>query len=176
MKTLNGSALAGSRFLHANSYPPSLENNLAPAGPMRLPAVVRRLGTIFETIVAQHTGDAQPIVAEDTGAALDLGRAVPRLVAPGLHRRLVTPERQRQQLARLDEALESLDRHEAVDFLQIGLQRRGEVEIVLPLTRSRPDLEDHGDHGFTSTACGAEASRRNSLSSRRMNCSLRANS
>jgi hypothetical protein len=43
-------------------------------------------------------------------------------VAPLLHRRLVAPDGERQDLSGLREALEALDRDEAVDLRKQGLQ------------------------------------------------------
>ena len=53
------------------------------------------------------------------------------LRAPALDRRLVAPERQRDVLAGLGQALEALDRDEAVDPLELGPELGREVEVVL---------------------------------------------
>ncbi len=97
-------------------------------------------------------------------------------VAPCRHRRLIAPERKREQLAGLSEGLESLDRQEAVDFEKFVAQSGGEIQIGLALAFRRPDLEDHRNHGRISRACGSESFVRKIRSSRRIKPSLRANS
>ena len=112
---------------------------------------------------------------EPVGYTQQWSLAVQREIAPLLHGRLVTPERQRQELAGFAQAFEPLDRDEPVDMLELELQRRGDVEIARLAALGEPDLEDDRDHGRTSGACGAEVRRRNSRSSRRINCSFCAN-
>ena len=70
-----------------------------------------------------------------------------RHVAPGGDGFLIAKERQRQDLAFLGQALEPLDRDEAVDGFQDRLQFGRKVEIFLLVLRLRPDFENHGDHG-----------------------------
>jgi hypothetical protein len=74
--------------------------------------------------------------------------------APGGHRGLVAPERQRQQLARLGQAFKTFDGNEAINALQLGLQPCRHVQVRLLLPRSRPHLEDDGDHAGPSAAAG----------------------
>src|SRR6476646_3627809 len=102
---------------------------------MERPRVRWRLAALRHAIIADHTA-----------AALGLAAPVILLVAPVLHRILVAPERQRQELARIGERLKTLDGNEPIDLFQIGLQRRGDVEIVLLPAGGGPYLEDHGNH------------------------------
>src|SRR5262249_56334714 len=68
------------------------------------------------------------------------------VVAPGPHRVLVAPERQGQQLARIGQALEPLDRDEAIDVREVGAQGGGQPEIIVFAPFGGPDLENDGDH------------------------------
>jgi hypothetical protein len=95
------------------------------------PAIGRCLGTIRHPVIADHVGDAQLVVGEDTRTPVSLRRAMRSVVAPGTNRILVAPERQRQQLVRLGQAPKPLDREEAIDALEFWPQRRGQVEIAL---------------------------------------------
>src|SRR4051812_28759547 len=70
-------------------------------------------------------------------------------VAPRRDRRLVAEEAQRQHFAGIGQALEPLDRDEAIDRLQLGLQPCGDVEIGVALSLGGLDLEDHRDHRST---------------------------
>ena len=70
-------------------------------------------------------------------------------LAPAAHRFLVAPERQGQDLAGLREALEALDRDEAVDLREQRPQPRGGVEIGVLAIGPGLGLEDHRDHGST---------------------------
>src|SRR3954469_21592354 len=79
--------------------------------------VVRRLGAVVRPVVAHDLGDAEPVVGEHPRLADRLRPAVVELAAPGRNRGVVSPELQRQELAFLVEALEALDRDEAVDLL-----------------------------------------------------------
>src|ERR1700691_893108 len=67
-------------------------------------------------------------------------------ISPCLDRGFVPEERQREHLAGLGEALESLDRDEAVDLFQVRAQRGGNVEVFLLLAGLRPYLENDGYH------------------------------
>ena len=84
-----------------------------------------------QRVVADHLGDRDPEVGEDLALAPFLRRAMAALRAPALDRRLVAPERQRDVLAGLGQALEALDRDEPVDPLELGPQLGREVEVVL---------------------------------------------
>src|SRR5438477_3950889 len=120
---------------------------------MRLPAVVRSLlAPLAHAVVAHHGGDAQPVVAKHAAAARLLRGAVLNLIAPAGDSRLVAPERQRQHLVGIGDALEALDRDEAVDLLQLGAQAGGVVEIALAPAVGWPHFEDDGDHDAHSDA------------------------
>jgi hypothetical protein len=58
-------------------------------------AVFRRLRALVHAVVADHAGDAQPVIAEDFRAALGLVAAMQGNVAPGFDRGFVAEERQR---------------------------------------------------------------------------------
>src|SRR2546430_15975617 len=94
-------------------------------------AVPGRLRPVVHAIVTDHPGNAQPIIPEDFRAALALGLAVLRNIAPRGNRGLVAEERQRQDLAFFGQALEPLDRDEAIDGLEDRPQFGGEIEILL---------------------------------------------
>src|SRR3546814_3692162 len=79
-------------------------------------------------------------------AAAALRRLVLGVLAPAHHRRLVAPERQRQHLALVGQAGEALDGNEAVDLLELGPERRRDVEIVALAPRLGAHLEDHHVH------------------------------
>src|ERR671918_1832917 len=123
------------------------------------PAVLRRAGAVRHAIVPDYARDAQSIVREDRGASPALCRAVGGQIAPRPDRRLVAPERQRQQLARLPQALEPFHRDEAVDRLELRAQGGGDVQVLLPALRLGPDLEDHGYHGLLPFSCGMDDAR-----------------
>src|SRR5882757_3848508 len=79
-------------------------------------AVLWRLRALVHAVVPDHTGNTKPVVLEDLRAALGLGLAMPRHVAPRLHGCLIPKKRQRQHLALLGDALEPFHRDEAVDL------------------------------------------------------------
>src|SRR5436189_6205245 len=102
-----------------------------------------------------------PVNRRTTRGGPWLALPVVLLVAPAFHGILVAPERQRQELARVGERLETLDGNETIHLFQIGLQRRGDVEIVLLAAGGGPHLEDHGNHRVLLTRlriCGESAS------------------
>src|SRR5690606_5826970 len=113
-------------------------------------------------------GDPQPVVREDAAAPGALRLPVLLRVAPGLHRLLVAPEGQRKDPARVRQALEELDRDEAVDAIEQRPKVGGDAEIGVAAALRRLDLEDDRDHDALPAACGAEASVRKMRSSRRM--------
>src|SRR3954451_498874 len=105
----------------------------------------RRLLALGHAVIAGNLGHAQPVVLEHRAAADGLGRAVLAQAAPLGQRRLVAPDRQRQDLAGLGQALEPLDRDEPVDVGQMAAQLGRHVEIVPAVLGERPDLENDGD-------------------------------
>src|SRR6185503_3741805 len=68
-------------------------------------------------------------------------------VAPLAHRLLVAPEGERDEAPRRRDALEALDRDEAVEAPDDVVQAGGEVEVFLLAPGGR-ELEDDGDHFF----------------------------
>ena len=109
-------------------------------------AVLWRLRAIVHAVIADHAGDAQPVIVENRRAPLALRLAVLRHIAPGRDGVFIPEDRQRQDLAGFGQALEPLDRNKAIDGFQDRLQFGREVEIFLPVLRLRPDLENHRDH------------------------------
>ena len=83
---------------------------------MCVAAVSGRLVPIEHAIVARHMGDTKPVVGEDAAPPVSLGRAMRIGVAPLQYRRFIPEEGKRQHLARVGEALESLDRDKTVDL------------------------------------------------------------
>src|SRR5262249_3976210 len=95
---------------------------ILPHGPLEVPAVRVKLstvaghfGAVVHGVIAQDAGDADPVVREHLAASQSLGHPVLFLLPPGVDGLFVAPERQRQQLARLIEAFEALDRNKTVD-------------------------------------------------------------
>src|ERR1700720_2304594 len=76
---------------------------------------LRRLGAVLEPVIAHDGRDPQAIVFEDAATAGALGIPMLLVAAPPHHRLFVTPERQGQDLPFLRQALEALDRDEAVN-------------------------------------------------------------
>jgi hypothetical protein len=122
-------------------------SNAASIRCVRLLAVFRcLLAPLAHAVIAGDAGNPQPIVSEHAAAARLLGSAMPNVVAPARYGRLVAPERQGQHLGGIGETLETLDRKEAVNLLQLRPQPRGMVEIGLAPAVGRPHLEDDRDH------------------------------
>ena len=132
-------------------------------------AIERRFSTVHHSVVTDDAGDAEAVVGEYSSPALCLDGAMGGSVPPSGDGGLVAPEGKRQELARLDEALVSLDREETIDAVHLGSKRCGKVKVSGLLARRRPRLEQHSNHGRTNGACGADESLRKILSSRRMN-------
>src|SRR5262249_35051172 len=99
------------------------------SGAVDRPAVRRRLRPIIQAVIAQHLGDAQPVAGKDATATQALRLAVLLRVAPRFYRLLVAPEGERQHPPGIREALEALDRDEAVDGLEQRLELRRLAEI-----------------------------------------------
>src|ERR1051326_7614730 len=129
------------------SRPPPSTKNRDPSGRRPLRWELRRLGAVVHAVVPQDRSDAQAIIAEYPGPAFSLRCPMLLVRAPTLDRSGITPERQRQDLAFVGQALEPLDRDETVDFFEFRPQLRGHLEIILPALRDRLDLEDHRVHG-----------------------------
>src|SRR5690348_16677303 len=101
------------RFRRRNSnLPVARRGTLRPAGsfaqfgppstkPMNLTGVRRNLGPVVHAIIATDLSDPKPVVLEDAVAALRLRLPMVRVRPPALHRLLVPPERQREDLARI---------------------------------------------------------------------------
>src|SRR6516225_3330567 len=110
-------------------------------------AVVGRfLPPLGHPVVADDPGDAEPIVLEYATASSLLCSAMANVIAPPRHGFCVAPKLQRQQLAGIGQALESLDRDEALDLFQLRAQPSRMVEIGFAFAIGRPYLEDHRDH------------------------------
>src|SRR5688572_5194718 len=112
------------------------------------PRILRRLRAFVHAVVAQNVRDSQPVVREDRQPSGALSFAMLRHRAPAAHGCFVTPERERQNLARRRQALEPLDREEAVDVLEQRPQARGHVQICILAVVARNAFENHGDHRY----------------------------
>src|SRR5579859_6013501 len=99
---------------------------------------LRRLIAIVQTVVTDHGGDAEPIVAEQVLASPRLRRPMRLGVAPRGDGLLVAEDRERQNLLRVAQALEAFDRHEAVNRLETAAERRRNVQVGLPALGARP--------------------------------------
>src|SRR5260370_6330544 len=135
-------------------------------------AVLWCLGTIVHAVIADHAGNAQPVVFENRRATLALAFAMLRHVAPRREGIFITEKRQRQDLALLGQTLESLDRDKAIDSFQDRLQFSCKIKVLLFMLRLRPDFEDHCDHMHLLSRPGIAYSvtgRKNVRSSARMN-------
>jgi hypothetical protein len=94
--------------------------------------------------------DAQAAIGKDPRTTIPLCLPLCLQLSPGLHRLLIAPEGQRQDLAPQCEAFKTLDGNEAVDLLQLAAQCAGEIEISVALAHIGHDLENVGDHGYLS--------------------------
>src|SRR5262245_58582037 len=90
----------------------------------------RRFVPALHPVVAQYARDAQAVVGENAVAAFRLRGAMLLQVTPLLDRFFIPPEGEGKELAFLGQALEALDRDEAVDLLQMRTQCGGDTEIV----------------------------------------------
>src|SRR5215467_10923061 len=123
---------------------------------MSLAAVVRCfLAPLGHPVVADDPGHPQPIVLEYAAAASLLRNAMANMIAPPRDGVCVAPERQRQHLAGVGQALETLDRNETLDLFQFRAQPSRVVEIGFALAIGRPYLEDHRDHRFLQSVFGS---------------------
>src|SRR5216683_4913899 len=113
---------------------------------VRRAAVFRGFLAFAHAVVADYARNPQTIVSEHLRAPANLRFTVAAEVAPAPHRVLVAPERERQELALVRKARETLDRDESVDSLELRPQPRRKIEILLFLARSRKDFEYHHDH------------------------------
>src|SRR5436190_19524830 len=111
-----------------------------------LPTVAWNLLAFVHAVVPDDAGHAQAIIGENLATAFGLRDPMFVCAAPGRNRRFVPEERERKDLAGLVEALEALDRYEAVDFFEQRPQLRSDIEIVLLSVRLRPDFEYDRDH------------------------------
>ena len=121
---------------------------------MRAATVLRGLRPFSQAIVANHAGDAQPVVAEYAAAATLLRDAVLFQLAPAFNRGFIAEHRQRKYLAGFAEAFEALDGNETVDLFQQRAQAGGEFEVFLFAPGFGPDFENDRDHrrGFRQKA------------------------
>src|SRR5882672_4154060 len=157
---------------HAGHMPerPCPNTKLAELGPRRFSgsgssdpvgraAVMRGFGPVGHAVIAHDARYAEAVIGKHARAPARLRLAVAREVTPAPHCFLVAPERKRQELVFVREAREALHRDEPVDFLELGPQLSGELQILLFPARSRNDLEYHGKH-LSSFAIGSGRARR----------------
>ncbi len=106
----------------------------------------RLVPPVDEAIVADHAGDPQPVIAENAIAPELLHAAVAHVTAPAGYGVFVAPDGERQHLVRIGDALEPLDRDEAIHLLERRTELGRVIEVGLALSVGGPDLEDDGDH------------------------------
>src|SRR5687767_2465347 len=109
-------------------------------------AVLRRLVTLLHAVVPDDVAYPQPVGAENATAPLALRLAVLLQVAPVAHRILVAPERERDEALRVRDALEALDRDEAVELAHLFAQSLGQRLVVGKAAFSRGEFEDDCNH------------------------------
>jgi hypothetical protein len=80
----------------------------------------RLLPAIDKPVVTHDRRDAQAIILEDSIPPYFLSRAVSGVATPPGDGDLVPPERNRQKLFGIGQALESLDGYETVHIFQLG--------------------------------------------------------
>jgi hypothetical protein len=120
-------------------------------------------------IVTNNSSDTELVVGENAAAPEDLCSSMLGCLPPTAYGVLVPEEGERQELARVGEALKPLDRYKPLRPLEhrLELGRNAKISIDLPLGRS--NFEDHRDH--RASPWGAEASLRKVRSSRSRNFS-----
>src|SRR5439155_9616478 len=111
-------------------------------------AVGRRLFAVAQAIVADHRGDTQVVVVENSASSSSLRQSVWLERPPLRNRGFVSKKRKREHFARLVEALEPLDRDKAVDSLEQRLEAGRDIEILLPAPFCGPYFENDCDHGW----------------------------
>ena len=125
-----------------------------------------RLSPLPHPIIPHHFRNTQPIAAKHTASSRRLRTTMRFQIPPRLHRRLITPKRQRQHPPLIIQTLKPLDRNKAVDLIQQRTQLSSYPKIRIAIRRL--DLKDHRNH--------FEHNFRNVRSSRIMNRSAFANS
>src|SRR5262245_17993533 len=116
---------------------------------MRRTRIPRRLPAIVESVISDHLSNPNAVFLENRATARALHLAMLLEIAPLTHRLLVAPERERQDFSRRRQALEALDRQEAVDLREQRTQSRGCVEISVLLRVLGDALEDHCNHDYS---------------------------
>ena len=109
-------------------------------------AIGWRLLPVRHAIVPNYAGNAQPVVTKHACSSRRLGDAVSLQFSPLFHCCLISKERERKDLSWLVQTFEPLDGYEPVNLIQKWPQFRGDVEIFLPLSLSRPYFENDSDH------------------------------
>lgn len=144
---------------------------------MCLAAVVWRFLPFIQPVITHDMCDTEPVVAKYAVSPQRLRCAMGRKIAPLPDSSFVPPERQRQEFLRIDKALESFNgKKKAVNIIEIGAEGCRQIKIMLLFSLGGPYFEYDRYHGRISFEWGADARRRKSRSSRRMNCSFLANS
>src|SRR5687768_18621392 len=85
---------------------------------MRVATIARRFVALLQCIVSHDGRDSKAVVGEYACAPLRLGFSMRVEVAPAAHCFFIAPERKRKEFPFCDQALETLDRYESIDFLQ----------------------------------------------------------
>src|SRR4051812_1739552 len=94
-------------------------------------------------IVGSDLADAQVVVCEDFVAALLLDFVMAHAGAPADERLLVPPVRKRKDPALAGQALVPDVVDEAFDLLQLGAQHLCAAEVVIPVSFTGEDFENH---------------------------------
>ena len=113
------------------------------------PCAARRMGrlvALIHAIVADHADHAQPVVVKHHLAPGLLRAAMCRQLPPPDHRRLILPERQRQELAGVGQALKPLDADKSGDRLGQGPHLGRHLQIWLLLSLTGDHLEYDRNH------------------------------
>src|SRR4029453_12598295 len=109
--------------------------------------------SVIHAVVTYHAGHAQAVVRKQMLSPFLSSLSMLFEIAPFFDRLFVAPERQRKQLAWFGQTLESLDREETVDAIQVLAQRRRPAKIGVSVTLAGDDFEDHRNHGVVSFNC-----------------------
>ena len=97
-----------------------------------------------------HLGDTDAIIRKDLLATELLHLVMLAVDPPCRERALVLPDLMGQQQVFPRQAPEPLDRQAAARRLKGGLQRSGEVEILIPMPFPGLNFKEQADHGSPS--------------------------
>src|SRR6266568_2040965 len=113
---------------------------------MNLLAIERRLLALKHPIISQHRSNAQLVILKHIRSSLRLCSPMFFKLSPGCNSLLIAPEREREQLAGLSQALEALDGEKAINLLKQRPQARRNIKILLSVPILWTDFKNDGDH------------------------------